>query len=258
MDLSPSTDDVDELITLVAEAFSSKNIFEIEEVGVIMEPRPEKQIATPATTALQEKDGRIGIRSWVLPTLYKRSLARLVENRQDLDASTALLLATPDNLTGWNARKAQTTRDNLATELQFSRLMLTRAPKSAESWSHRAWLLRQHAQPVPAERTEMELQLGWLAASRAAHNYYAGAHRARLLGWLSESMAARERRKSRKWLQTHVTDASGWWYHRALRQALSNSEGGEDGDEQQWLHDMQARYAQSSQNVAAQERLYKT
>ncbi|PXF46252.1 hypothetical protein BWQ96_03908 [Gracilariopsis chorda] len=249
---------MDELVALIAQTFNSKDIFNLEEVGVIVEPRPREQAEVDPKNALQAKDGYIGIRSWVLPKLYKRSIARLVENREDIDASTSLLLTTPDNLTAWNARKAHTTRDNIATELEFSRLMLTRAPKSAESWSHRAWILREHAYPPSAEQMEIELQLAWFAASRSAHNYYAGVHRARLLPWLSESMAERERNKSRKWLQTHVTDASGWWYHRALRSAVSKDERSEDGAEQQWFHDMHGRYAQSSQNVAVQERLYRT
>ncbi|KAI0562687.1 Geranylgeranyl transferase type-2 subunit alpha, partial [Gracilaria domingensis] len=126
------------------------------------------------------------------------------------------LLCTPDNLTAWNARKACTKPETVLAELEFNRLMITRGPKSAESWSHRSWLIRTFLFPLKPEQVVTELQLAWFASSRKPHNYYAGVHRLRLLQWMTPAVKRNEQEKSRKWLRTHVSDSSGWWYHRTL------------------------------------------
>lgn len=199
----------------------------------------------------------VGVASWTLSTLY---------NFDNNGNTTAVLVACPDNLSAWNARKRKCTDNDFIEELRFSRLIIRRAPKSVESWAHRNWALRRLRSTAP-ERVDVKKELDFareMAGKRFA-NYYAGVHRFRNLTVLKTEMdvgmdnnrqvALREVEESRHFLQTHPKDPSAWHVHRtALVIAKQTNEDKEEDEENAFVDDMVLRYGKQSQSIQTHHR----
>lgn len=236
------------LLEQVAQVFCPPAFEDIKEIGILLETPPDELSIDP-NKALRRVDGHFGLASWCLTPLYAEARRLLKRDSANIQAATVILIVNPDYRSAWNLRKELIREDIVRSELLFSQLVLTRAPKSAETWAHRAWLLQKYG--CDGAQSERELEIAWRASSCAPNNYYAGVHRLRLLSHIPHHLLAEELIKGRKWLRTHVGDASGWWYHRALLERL---EAGDEThitcDEERWLSDMQARYGNKYQNVA--------
>lgn len=182
----------------------------------------------------------VGVASWTLSSLY---------NSRD---NTAVLVACPDNLTAWNARKrALTCITDLEEELRFSELIIRRAPKSVEAWAHRNWTLRQmHIGTVDARK---ELDLAREMADKMFANYYAGVHRVRSLRRdididAKQKVARWEVVESRTFLKTHPKDPSAWHAHRTAL-TIANADGRQKEEEHTFVADMMRRYGKDSQSI---------
>ena len=150
-----------------------------------------------------------------MPQLYEEAKKRLkISKRRDLNAATVAILANPDFATAWAVRKEFFERASFKSELHFCYLVLGRSPKSSETWAHRAWLLRCYG--WSADIVEKEFGIAREAASRVKSNYYAGVHRLETLKHASRAQICKELTENRLWLQMHVGDSSGWWYHRTV------------------------------------------
>ncbi len=158
-----------------------------------------------------------------------------------------MLVVNPEHLRAWSIRKEHLSQTTVETELSFSALILRRGPKSGEAWSHRAWVLR-HVEWTP-EIVEQELRIALIAATRAHSNYYAGVHRCRVLEHADERTFLKELEKNRTWLQMHVGDSSGWWYHCALLTKLIASENFSVAEETAFVRDMHSRYGDKYQSI---------
>lgn len=244
---------VDNLVDTIAAIFQSSSVLTIEEVGIFPSPNPDPSECI-ISNAIQQTSSRVGLASWALNVLYVSAKKRIVEDRSDLSAATAILIGSPDFLTAWNVRKAVFKRKDAVKELHFTALVLTRNPKSAETWTHRHWVLRT----IGFEQISIdtELQLAWMAATRVPCNYYATVHRLRLLPFLTNAELIIELKKSRKWLQTHVSDCSGWAYHRILVQPLFQKELMQYAEEDAWFRKMIESYASTHQNISVHSRWF--
>lgn len=204
---------VEGLVDAVAAVFCDKALESLEDVGVFYDGMPDAEDCTIAT-AIRNGERAFGIASWALSPLYVEGKMRLGADKTDIAAATAILVASPDYSTAWNVRKSALVPEMVGNELLFNALMLHRSPKSAESWAHRAWVIREFG--CKQQQLQNELDLAWMTSSRAASNYYAGVHRLRIIEKLPSSTLLVELQQSRKWLRTHISDSSGWWYQRLL------------------------------------------
>lgn len=228
------------IVDKVAEVFRGVDLGSIQDFGIILEPRPA-QGELDYASAVRLDGSCIGICSWAVRDLYKEGKRRLAESRRDVIAATAILFANPDFITAWAVRKehiADTTFDN---ELAFCALILRRSPKSGETWAHRAWVLRQRG--WDSMIASDELQVARNAATRAPNNYYAGVHRLRTLPFATPLVLSQELQRSRAWLQVHVGDSSGWWFHHALLERLGDYHCLDIDEEQRFIDDMYSRYS---------------
>jgi hypothetical protein len=229
------------------------------ELGVFFSATPPES-EQKATAAIARTPEALGIASWALSPLYRAARERMRRSGSDLRAASAMLAVNPDHVTAWNVRKRllvedlreKAASDRARDELKFTAVILCRGPKSAETWSHRAWVLRTCG--WTAGRAEDELAVGWKAASASACNYYAGVQRGRALAHVTTAALLREGAASRQWLQLHVSDCSGWWHHtRVLQRLLAVADAVDDSDwygaEDEFARDMYARYGQCYQSV---------
>lgn len=244
---------VDNLVDTIAAIFQSSSVFTIKEVGIFPSPNPDPSERI-LSNAIQQTSSRFGLASWALNVLYVSAKQRIVEDRSDISAATAILIGSPDFLTAWNVRKAVFKRQDAEKELHFTALVLTRNPKSAETWTHRHWVFRTLG--FEKISIDTELQLAWMAATRVPCNYYATVHRLRLLPFLTDAELIGELEKSRKWLQTHVSDCSGWAYHRMLVQSLFQKELIQHTEEGAWFQRMTECYASTHQNTSVHSRWF--
>lgn len=211
---------IDGFIDTVADIVCSQGLHNVKEIGVFQDiPPPPDERTIPK--AIREENGHLGLAQWSLNALYIAGKKRLHSDPSDFRAASAMLLACPDFTTAWNVRKRRLVEPHVPDELHFNRLLLTRNPKSAETWAHRAWVLRKFEASSP--RPDAELEIAWVAASRATSNYYAGVHRSQIVSKVAVTLLRAEHEQSLKWLRTHLSDSSGWWYHRQLVSLIRQS-----------------------------------
>lgn len=191
-------------------------LLRLSEVGTFpaADPGPE---GCGVDAAMSVSPEALGLASWALTPLYVAAKARMGASRSDYHAATAMLVATPDFATAWAVRREHLphgTRRGSAVleELHFCSLILRRSPKSVETWTHRMWVLQRYGWGDPPDISR-ELEVALKAASTASCNYYAGVHRSRALQLANAETVVKEVDRSRQWLETHVSDCSGWWYH---------------------------------------------
>lgn len=233
---------ISNLLESIADIFCTHRLDAIKEVGIFRDS-PPKDVSSALSQALRVIDGHVGLASWSLTPLYAECKSRLLADPDDIRAATALLAASPDYFTAWNCRKMHISRETAAQELTFCKLLLTRSPKSAETWAHRAWVIRAYGCDIMDE-----LAICWSTASRVPHNYYAGVHRLRMLPNMNVDVVRAEVAKAKKWLQIHVSDSSGWWYYRTLRARLTSLTA-DTNENDVWFEEMQTRYKGRYQNI---------
>lgn len=240
---------IDGFVDAVADMVCNENLNSIHEVGVFQHLAPAPELRTVAA-AIRNDEGHLGLAQWSLNSLYVEGKKRLLADASDFRAASAMLLASSDYSSAWNTRKRCLLPDQVTDELRFNWLILTRSPKSAETWSHRSWVLRKFGFTSPCAQNELEL--AWIAASRAPNNYYAGVHRLRVVGKAPSECLLTELERSRKWLKTHVSDSSGWWYHRQLIGLLKTLGIASIATEVAYSSELFERYRESHQNVLIQ------
>lgn len=229
----------------IADIFCSEQLYSVKELGVVLEDAPNPTDHN-TNNFIHWVDGNVGISSWAVPALCYTSSKRLWKDRSDIRAATALLIADPGYNTAWNTRKKIFNVSNLSKELYFSTIVLTYKPKCAEAWSHRAWVIRVSGVDKISYRTE--LNLARVASSRYKSNYYAGVHRLRFVGLLSNEQRAEELELHCQWLQTHIYDSSAWWYYRVLLQVTFKDQAIPQ-EETNWLGDINSHYDTPPQSI---------
>lgn len=198
----PSSSPGDDLVTSLASSLCPPSQ-SLTDLAIVFAP-------SSSSEALVHAPACLGVASWALTPLYLAARRRLAANRRDICAASALLVATPDDATAWAVRKASFAPADADDELRFSALILRRDPKAAAAWAHRGWVL---AQVGWEDRAGAELRLAETAAAAKACNYYAGVHRMLALERCGDDQVRAEVLRSRAWMERHVSDCSGWWFH---------------------------------------------
>lgn len=245
--------DVVKVLDRIAALFDDNAVLNLKELSIVPEPQPDPADPGPRP-ALRVAAGYVGLSSWALPALYVECKRRLAVAGAGADArlAGAVLAVHPEHGRAWAIRKRSFQPAHAARELAFCALVLDRAPKSGPAWAHRAWILSRVGWDACTE-----LALAEAAAGRAQANYYAGVHRLRALVHADKDVVAEQLEQSRRWLHTHVRDASGWWFHGALLRVSRRDDGFDETKETTFVEDMHARYGKESQCVRQQLRLWR-
>ncbi|XP_070541873.1 protein prenyltransferase alpha subunit repeat-containing protein 1-like [Ptychodera flava] len=236
----------------------------------------------PCPEALQNKSPvileqhKLGLESWSVPLVFQYAYTQLIQARQKLirlapqdliSCSRAVLLINPECYTVWNIRKELINSDHLdiKTDLRFSSLILTRQPKSPETFAHRKWLLLQllkveqdqtsqdgdansygvsdrhaasHNRNLQSGSIELdeklisdEFAVCTLTAERYPSNYGAWSHRIWTIQHLtrcSQQLLLAELTRTRTLVSMHVSDHSGFHYRQFLIKELAKSSNSQD------------------------------
>ncbi|XP_012946849.1 protein prenyltransferase alpha subunit repeat-containing protein 1, partial [Aplysia californica] len=103
------------------------------------------------------RDHKLGVEAWAVKVLLKYAANRLIGWRGRLSSekfldsielcnlSRAVLLFNPDNYTAWNIRKEliENSYLSISDDLMLGALILSKHPKSPETFIHRRWLFQQ-------------------------------------------------------------------------------------------------------------------
>ncbi|XP_077989377.1 protein prenyltransferase alpha subunit repeat-containing protein 1-like [Glandiceps talaboti] len=240
---------------------------EIDEFGFI--PCPEA-LQNRSPVILEQH--KLGIESWSVPLVYQYAYTQLIQSRQKLVrpaqkelicSSRAVLLINPECYTAWNIRKelVGTGYLNIAADLQFSSLVLTRQPKSPETYAHRKWLLLELLKRKEKENTaktcnvengphngdgesqeigvhinsfkldeemiQNEFAVCTHSAERYSNNYSAWSHRIWVIQHLTncpQQLLLAELSRTTSLVSMHVSDHSGFHYRQFLIQEYNKQQ----------------------------------
>ncbi|XP_056142056.1 protein prenyltransferase alpha subunit repeat-containing protein 1 [Lampris incognitus] len=233
----------------------------IDEIGLI--PCPEARYNRSPIVLVENK---LGVESWcvkfLLPYVHNKVLLyrqrkHWLDREALVDITCTLLLLNPEFTTAWNIRKEllQCGVLNPKRDLYLGKLVLTKFPKSPETWIHRRWVLQkilsecfpredyrkehkvadqcdaaaltesdQRLYDHQAKTLHEEMKVCSDAACRYPSNYNAWSHRI----WVLEHMAKGnikvlhdELSSMRLWVSMHVSDHSGFHYRQFLLKALT-------------------------------------
>ncbi|CAG0887028.1 unnamed protein product [Darwinula stevensoni] len=181
----------------------------------------------------------VALESWCIPYVYSHAHHMMLgfkKSKLTIDEieglklwSSMAVLLNPDFHSAWNQRKDLIMAGHLSpfSDLQISQLSLSRKPKSAETFSHRRWLLTRviHQDCTTMERLlRQELELCGKYAQREANNIHAWSHRIWSVQHLDPnipiSLLCCELASVRQWVAMHVSDHSAMHYMEHLLTAL--------------------------------------
>lgn len=237
---------IDGYVDSIADIICGEQLMNLKEVGVFLDAAPTAEART-VEAAIRFDGSHLGIASWSLTPLYVEGKFRLLGDKTNIRVASAILLVAPEYTSAWNVRKSHLKPDQVSAELQFSKMVLLRSPKSAETWSHRSWVLNRFG--CSFDQMVEELDITSTTASRVPHNYYAGVHRLKITAQAPRSILLSELGSSRKWLRSHVSDSSGWWYHRRLVEKLECTEPSAFDAEITFCSELVERYREQYQSI---------
>ncbi|KAI8029344.1 Protein prenyltransferase alpha subunit repeat-containing protein 1 [Camellia lanceoleosa] len=163
----------------------------------------------------KDESGSDNMSSW-----YASSLDIL--ESEVMKHSRALLLLSCDFGTVWNSRKLVLSNKQhsqiFVDELLLSALVLSYAPKSECSWSHRRWVIKMidGKSSNLQEIVEKESEIVKKIAEKSKMNYRAWNHRCWLVSHMSGGQVLNELNKSRGWTGLHIADSSCFHYRTRL------------------------------------------
>lgn len=200
---------------------------------------------------------KLGLESWCVKHVYSYAYSKVLEtkkNKQQEDSTLLLrwtqfcLLVAPEVATFWNVRKKLLRQGNLRvdTDLQLTRLVLSRKPKCMEVFQHRKWmfhniLAKRHNNSARQQSNGQindnamnqqdieflkqflfrELELCTWTSNKHQNNYHSWNHRL----WVMQQFASyvglveawrTEYQICHIWISTHVSEHSGLHYVQYL------------------------------------------
>ncbi|XP_031564585.1 protein prenyltransferase alpha subunit repeat-containing protein 1-like [Actinia tenebrosa] len=224
---------------------------EIEEVDIIFCPQCKVNQEEKTICAMINEKHILGIRSWCVQPLYMYAYNKLLRARKHkgitcynslsatdiLQLSRAVLLLSAECYTVWNMRKelVMTSVLNIDDDLQLSSLILSKHPRSAETFSHRKWLIVQYVKQKGRSKyiqewLRKELCICLYCADHYSDNYVAWTHR----GWITEEFIDSKKKylselhAMEKWVQMHISDHCGFHFRQKLLTKLKEMSSVED------------------------------
>ncbi|XP_028411200.1 protein prenyltransferase alpha subunit repeat-containing protein 1-like [Dendronephthya gigantea] len=213
---------------------------EIEEFDIIPAMRPESKSCCPYVL----DENKLGIFSWCVKDLFCYVYRQLMEKKRwkcierteegvyIMKLSRIALLLHAEDYTIWNLRKCCITKQiekQAKMELDFSALVLRKHPRSAETFSHRRWLINllqrlQEKLLKTPQFCQQELELSLLCADRYRDNYITWDHRC----WVVENFMLdkitwfeEELNSTKNWLWSHVSDNCVYHFREQLLKKLA-------------------------------------
>lgn len=148
------------------------------------------------------------------------------ELKQLLSYLDAQLIINPDLTTSYNLRRdsilqLEFSSENWDEELNYTMMLLTKAPKSYGLWQHRCWILSQLDSSIYYEK-ELKLTLKLLSLDK--RNFHGWAYRRDILDILSSRLGASEIDElySKEWefltemINSDISNYSAWHQRRTL------------------------------------------
>ncbi|XP_033125135.1 protein prenyltransferase alpha subunit repeat-containing protein 1-like [Anneissia japonica] len=201
-------------------------------------------IETQDEKHLLVENHKLAINASIVPTFYIFIYKLLLEIPRPFQAghsllsdnelkavsySRAVILVNPETATAWNIRKELVVTNELCAkeDLLFSKLILTKHPKSPETWVHRRWLLKNLYLDTSPKHVESDVILDeftvcTMAADKYPSNYSAWSHRLWVLNSLvndrKDEVLQKELLNSKTWINRHISDHSGLHYRGILIQ----------------------------------------
>jgi len=94
-------------------------------------------------------------------------------------------------------------------DLTFTKLCLTKHPKSSNIWYHRQWILKRYSQLI---NFEAEFEVIDKAINRYTTNYFAWNHRIWLLEYMDNKKLVEELKSMQSKMYKYISDHAGWNY----------------------------------------------
>ncbi|ORX88297.1 protein prenylyltransferase [Anaeromyces robustus] len=161
----------------------------------------------------------LGIPFPIVPKSLEYLKKKFVELRKDkslnykeIDYCTkCILLFNGEYITAWNERKNLIQLGYIKPEfdLQFTKLCLTKHPKSSNLWYHRQWILKRYEELINFDK---EFEIIEKSINRYATNYFAWNHRIWLLNYMTIQKLIDEFKSTQSSMYKHVSDHAGWNY----------------------------------------------
>ncbi|KAG5532956.1 hypothetical protein RHGRI_027266 [Rhododendron griersonianum] len=175
-----------------------------------------------SVSAKKDESGGNDMSSCFSPSLY------FLESKL-MKHSRALLLLSCDFVTAWNSRKLVLSKKNNVQiffgELFLSALVLSYAPKSESSWSHRRWVIKMLAgkcsnlREIMEKETELVTRIVEESSGTETKNELSCMEPLLLVSFLHVGRTGQvleELNKSRDWARLHITDNSCFHYRTRL------------------------------------------
>lgn len=207
-----------------------------DEVGILVSEDEEEQFDIVRAEDAGEVRVMLSVAAKCLPKIHFGALAALkaAQGRAACTgtvdkASRAIVLLNGHNDYAWNARRQlfcealrSATSDASASvvyerEIALNDLVLTKHPKTDETWAYRQWATAQRypLAELPAVVVERELDACSRAAAAYPRNYYAWQHRLWVLGrTTSAELLGQELLWTEKWVVGHSSDYSALAYRQ--------------------------------------------
>ncbi|KAK2552892.1 Protein prenyltransferase alpha subunit repeat-containing protein 1 [Acropora cervicornis] len=214
---------------------------DIDEFDIIPCLHCQEEQGSQEENLLVLENHKLGVKSWCIKPLFLFAYNKLIRSRlkgrkhfitESVQLTRAVLLINAECYTAWNARKEMIASGvlSLRDDWKLSSVVLSKHPRSAETFSHRRWIIihleKQQGRDEFIQRyLKDELAIGLRAAECYADNYTAWSHRA----WLVERYIHDQKRKLscelhilRMWTERHVSDNCGFHYRQCLLKHLKS------------------------------------
>ncbi|VDN99976.1 unnamed protein product [Rodentolepis nana] len=179
----------------------------------------------PEHVAVLEADDAFALCSCLSDEALWRPTYRSALNSKgsiSIDDLTFLPLFSPSCLTFWHQRKQKVLDDNLSLsdELGFTRLILSKFPRSTETLQHRHWVLERLSADEFRALFDNEVTFCELLCDKHRCNYMVWQHRRWLIEKLgiSSELLLSQLKGMDEWNAHHPLDISGWSYRAFLLQ----------------------------------------
>ncbi|XP_050293456.1 protein prenyltransferase alpha subunit repeat-containing protein 1 [Anthonomus grandis grandis] len=184
----------------------------------------------------------LGLETWCTKYVYEYVCSRLfkvrrslmrgkmnhVEKRELNRLIAGALFINPDVSTFWNMKRELVVTNVVFSyeEFKFSKLVLTRKPKSNEAFSYRRWLIDRFLNKLSKigvspniSVLETELSTCTITAGMTPNNYHSWNHRQWFVLKLENhfpDLISQELSFSEQWISKHVSENTGYHYRQFL------------------------------------------
>lgn len=214
--------------------FCLKFFYFRDEVGLLVSEDDGEEDGDPFEVVRAEDAGEVRTMLCIsvkcLPRIHFGALA-VLRSAKDTDtidkASRAIVLLNGHNDYAWNARKrmfaGNVNESVYRREIALNDLVLTKHPKTEETWAYRQWILNQmyHGTELPVNISTEEFEACTRGAVSYPRNYYGWEHRMWVMNHTSDvGLLKKELFWTEKWIVKNSSDYSALTYRQNVFKKL--------------------------------------